>query len=189
VFSSKSLEEALETLGEVLADQGHPAELAVIGGGGLLLSQLLERPTKDLDVVALIIDGQYRRAQPFPDVLATAVRDVAEATGLAPNWLNPGPTDLLDFGLPTGFEQRATLRRFGGLTLHVASREDQICFKLYACVDQGPHSKHAADLKRLRPSADELHWAGDWCRTQDPSDGFAQQLELALQALGGTDGR
>ena len=104
MYSSKSLEEALETLGDVLADQGQHAELAVIGGGSLLLSQLLERPTKDLDVVALVIDGQYRRAQPFPDFLTAAVHDVADATGLAPDWLNPGPTDLLDFGLPLGFE-------------------------------------------------------------------------------------
>ena len=189
MFSSRSLEEALETLGEVLADQGHRAELAVIGGGSLLLSQLLERPTKDLDVVALVIAGQYRRAQPFPDFLALAVRDVAEATGLAPDWLNPGPTSLLDFGLPLGFEQRAILRQFGALTLHLASRKDQICFKLYATVDQGPHSKHAADLKKLAPSTDELRWAGDWCQTQDPSEGFAQQLGLALPLFGGASGR
>lgn len=189
MFSSQSLEEALETLGEVLAEQGRHAELAVIGGGSLLLSQLLERPTKDLDVVALVVAGQYRRAHPFPDFLAAAVRDVADATGLAPNWLNPGPTNLLDFGLPLGFEQRATRRRFGGLTLHVASRKDQICFKLYASVDQGPQSKHAKDLEKLRPSPEELRWAGEWCQTQDPSDSFAEQLELALRALGGSDGR
>jgi hypothetical protein len=41
MFSSRSLEEALETLGEVLSDQGQHAELAVIGGGSLLLSHLL----------------------------------------------------------------------------------------------------------------------------------------------------
>lgn len=114
---------------------------------------------------------------------------MADATGLAPNWLNPGPTSLLYFGLPEGFGQRETVRRFGGLTLHVASREDQICFKLYASVDQGPQSKHAADLQKLRPSPEERRWAGEWCRTQDPSDGFAQQLELALRAFGGSDGR
>jgi hypothetical protein len=91
-------------------------------------------------VVALVIAGKYRRAQPFPDFLTTAVRDVGAATGIAPDWLNPGPASLLDLGLPAGFEQRASIRRFGGLILHVASREDQICFKLYATVDQGPGS-------------------------------------------------
>jgi hypothetical protein len=136
-----------------------------------------------------LIAGQYRTAQPLPDFLTAAVRDVAEATGLTSNWLNPGPTSLLEFGLPEGFEQRATVRRFGGLTLHLASRKDQICFKLYASVDQGPHSKHYADLQRLRPSLEELRWAGEWCRTHDPSEGFAQQLELALRAFGGAHDR
>ena len=55
MFSSSSLEEALDTLGEVPTDRNLIAELAVIGGGSLLLSKLLERPTKDLDVVALVI--------------------------------------------------------------------------------------------------------------------------------------
>jgi hypothetical protein len=186
MFSATSLEEALETLGEVLADRGTSVELAVIGGGSLLLSKLLERPTKDLDVVALVVDGVYRRAQPFPEFLTIAVRDVAAAIGLAPDWLNPGPTRLLDFGLPAGFEDRTELRRLSGLTLHIASREDQVCFKLYAAVDQGPGSKHAADLKKLQPTPQELQWAGEWCRTQDPSEGFAQQLEQALRTLGGT---
>jgi hypothetical protein len=65
MFSSSSLEEALETLGEVLADQGNHTELAVIGGGSLLLSRLLERPTKDLDVVAL-------DRRPVPDCATTS---------------------------------------------------------------------------------------------------------------------
>lgn len=188
MFSSSSLEEALETLGDVLSDREQSVELAVIGGGSLMLSKLLERATRDLDVVALVIAGEYRRAQPFPDFLAAAVQDVAAALGLRLDWLNPGPTDLLQLGLPPGFEQRTTLRRFGGLRLHIAGRKDQICFKLYASVDQGPGSKHAADLKALRATPDELRWAGDWCRSHDPSDGFAQQLALALQVLGGGHG-
>jgi hypothetical protein len=78
-------------------------------------------------------------------------------------------------------------RRFGGLIVHIAGRFDQICFKLYASVDQGPRSKHAADLKRLNPSSLELEGAAAWCTTHDPSAGFAEQLALALAALGGRD--
>ena len=61
--------------------------------------------------------------------------------------------------------------------------------KLYASVDQGPSSKHAVDLRKLAPSPEELGEAAAWCRTHDPSEGFAQQLQLALQALGGDHGR
>lgn len=184
-FSSKSLEHALEVVGEVLADRGHEIEVVAIGGGSLLLLQLIERPTKDLDIVAIVSAGGYLPAKPLPDFLASAVRDVAAAIGLRDDWLNGGPTSLLDFGLPEGFERRTTTRRFGGLVVQLAGRKDQVFFKLYASVDQGPKSKHAVDLAKLEPSLDELTEAAAWCRTHDPSDGFAQQLELALRAFGG----
>lgn len=44
------------------------------------------------------------------------VRDVADLFGLAANWLNAGPTDLLDLGLPEGFRDRTTTRDYGGLS-------------------------------------------------------------------------
>ena len=183
-FSTTSLEEALATLGELLAERGQSVELVAIGGGSLLLMQLIERPTKDLDVVAIVRSGQFVSAVPFPDVLTAAVKDVAAATGLNDDWLNPGPASLLALGLPPGFEGRLTTRSFGGLTVHLASRVDQICFKLYASVDQGPRSKHVVDLVRLAPSVEELASAAEWCKTHDVSDGFAEQLDLALRALG-----
>ena len=61
---------------------------------------------------------------------------------------------------------------------------DQICFKLYAAVDQGPDSKHFADLKSLKPTATELKKAAKWCKTHDVSDGFEMNLSEALTALG-----
>lgn len=184
-FSSKSLEDALGLLGELLADRGHEIEVVAIGGGSLLLLGLLERPTNDLDIVAVVGAGGYVSAKPLPDFFLSAVRDVATATGLRDDWLNGGPTSLLDFGLPEGFERRTTVRRFGGLVLHLAARKDQIFFKLYASVDQGPGSKHTVDLKKLEPSPSELGEAAAWCSTHDPSKGFAQQLALALRAFGG----
>ncbi len=188
-FSNESLEDALELLGELLTDRDEEVEVVAIGGGSLLLLGLIERATKDLDIVAVVNAGRYVSAKPLPDFLLSAVRDVAAATGLGEDWINGGPTSLLDFGLPEGFEQRTTTRRFGGLVLHLAGRKDQIFFKLYASVDQGPGSKHAVDLVKLEPSPGELSEAAAWCRTHDPSEGFSQQLELALRAFGGESER
>ena len=123
-------------------------------------------------------------AKPFPPQLAQAVASVGRAFDLSDTWLNPGPTDLLGFGLPEGFRDRVEIRRYGGLTIHVAGRFDQICFKLYAAVDQGPKSKHAADLRALRPTDDELLAAARWSRTHDPSQGYRQLLTQMLAALG-----
>ena len=186
-FSTTTLTEALETLGELLEDRGHAVEVVAIGGGSLLLLDLIKRPTKDLDIVAIVRAGSYVTAKPLPDFLLAAVRDVAAVAGLAEDWLNPGPTSLLDFGLPADFEYRVETQRYGGLVLHIASRFDQICFKLHACVDQGPRSKHAQDLRTLQPTPDELRTAATWCTTQDPSEGFAGQLAFALREFGVPD--
>lgn len=178
------LERVLETLGRLLDRRGQRFELVVVGGSSLLLLGLIPRPTRDLDVVALVEEGGYRMATPLPLELESAAADVGRALGLGEEWLNAGPTDLLRLGLPPGFENRVETRRWGGLTLHIASRFDQICFKLYAAADQGPRSKHFADLQALRPSRSELLPAARWARTHDPSQGFRQLLIQTLQALG-----
>jgi hypothetical protein len=82
---------------------------------------------------------------------------------------------------------RVVTPRFGALTVHLAGRFDQICFKLYAAVDLGPRSKHVADLRLLRPSSDELRAAAAWALTHDASEAFRDQLEQALAAIGATD--
>jgi hypothetical protein len=181
------LERALEVLGELLADRSLSFEVHAIGGGSLLLLGLIDRPTEDLDLVAIVRAGALSGAKPMPAELEQASGEVASLLGLAADWLNPGPTDLLQFGLPAGYESRTVMRRFGGLTVHLAGRFDQICFKLYAAVDQGPRSKHTADLRQLQPTRDELLAAARWARTHDPSDAFLDQLEQALDALGVRD--
>lgn len=192
-FTRSSLEDALETLGALLEDWGHPFEVVAIGGGALLLIGLVERSTKDLDAVALIEAGRWVSARPVPSMLARAIEDTAQALELPTDWFNSGPTDLLDFGLPTGFADRTHRRVFGALTLHLASRQDQVAFKLYAAADRWPaKDRHIQDLQRLQPSKAELQDAAAWCRTQDPSEGFFEWLLRPLPAtefgLGGEGG-
>ncbi len=76
----------------------------------------------------------------------------------------------------------------GGLILYLADRRDQVFFKLYAAVDQGPRSKHFEDLRRLGPTADELRAAAAWARMHDPSECFRVELRGALRDLGVIDG-
>jgi len=112
---------------------------------------------------------------------------VARDFGLPTEWLNPGPAGLLTFGLPEGFAERLERREYGaGLVVHLASRYDQIHFKLYAAVDQGP-GKHEADLRVLAPTEAELVAAARWSRLQDPSEGYAGVLRGALKSFGVTD--
>ena len=148
---------------------------------------LLQRPTRDLDVVALIESEQYVKVKALPGPLAQAVREVGDTLGLGPNWLNVGRSDLLDFGLPEGFALRTKVRRYGSLTLRIAGREDQVALKLYAATDQGPQSKHLQDLRALAPKPEEPLRGARWAITDDPSQPFRSELVAVLEALGMPD--
>lgn len=184
MLSRDRLDGVLAALGDTLAARGLSYELVAAGGSGLLLLGLISRPTRDLDVIAIVEAGSYHKAEPLPAPLVQAVRDVGEALGIGAAWLNAGPADLLDFGLPEGFASRVEIRRYGPLTVHLAGRADQVAFKLYAAVDTGPEGKHFQDLRGLAPSSVELLDAARWAQTHDPSPGFHTQLLLCLTAMG-----
>ena len=174
-------------LGEQLAAAGERYELVVIGGSGLLALGMIERSTRDVDLVALRHGDELDSAKPMPEPLRISRDRVARDFSLSSEWLNAGPTDLLDFGLPEGFLGRLERRDYGaGLTVYLASRYDQIHFKLYALVDQGP-GKHEDDLRALRPNEEELRAAARWARSHDPSEPFAGILDQVLSHLGVED--
>ncbi|HEX5525590.1 MAG TPA: DUF6036 family nucleotidyltransferase [Solirubrobacterales bacterium] len=188
IQTKESAEGLLEALGEQLATAAARFEIVVIGGSGLLALDIVERATRDVDIVALRSDSELRSPAPLPEALQVARDRVARDFSLPEDWLNTGPANLLDFGLPEGFAERLESRSFGNyLTVHFASRLDQIHFKLYAAVDQGP-GKHSKDLEALAPTHEELLQAARWSRTHDPSPGFDQELRRALAHLGVDDG-
>lgn len=130
-IDAATLENALDILGQRLADQDRHYEVVAIGGGGLLLIGQIIRMTKDLDLVALIESDEFISANPLPKNLLEAINEVGLALDLGKEWINPGPSSLLAMGLPEGFKARMQTRYYGGLTVHLAGRFDQICFKLY----------------------------------------------------------
>lgn len=102
-----------ETIGLLfgaLADQlqalGSHIEIVVIGGSALTALGLVKRATRDVDLLAIANNGELSLAEPLPQPLLTARSAVAADFGLAENWLNAGPTDLLKWGLPEGFMSR-----------------------------------------------------------------------------------
>src|SRR5712692_5889740 len=183
-----AFEPPLDALGQLLAERGQRYELLAIGGGALHLLGLITRPTRDIDVVALVRDARLVPIESLPAPLERAIEGTAAVFHLSPDWFNAGPRALLALGLPTGALERAHRRAWGGLVLHIADRRDQICFKLYAAVDQGPRSKHFADLQQLEPTEAELRAAAAWASTHDASEGFRHELRDALRDFGVDDG-
>jgi hypothetical protein len=181
------MDQALRALEEQVRAAGESFELIVIGGSALQVLGLIDRATRDVDVVALTDGKQLLSAHPLPAELMAAANRVARDFGLPDSWLNADPTDLVRLGLPVGFMERTETRTVGpGLTLHYASRYDQIHFKLYAMVDQGA-GRHELDLRALRPIREELLASGRWARTHDPSPGFRGELLAVLSYLGVED--
>ncbi len=188
-LDSTTLEKALMLLGDRLARLKQLHEVVAIGGGSLVLLGYIDRATRDLDLVAVMKGGSLASANPLPPQLLQAIAAVGAALEIGESWINAGPASLFDTGLPEGFEERLITRKYEGLTIHFAGRLDQICFKLYAAIDQGPNSKHFADLKRIAPTTGELIIAKKWCLTQDVSPEFAMTMQQVLRALGAEDGK
>jgi hypothetical protein len=186
-INADTLDVILAALADQLRSIGERQELVVIGGSALTALGLVRRATRDVDLVAIAENGELRSADPLPGALRVARDRVARDFGLDENWLNGGPTDLLKWGLPEGFMSRIVTRRYSdALTVHFASRLDQIHFKLFAMVDQAG-GRHEADLRALSPSREELIAAARWSMTQDPSPGYRMVLEDALRVLGVED--
>ena len=194
MFQDKTeIEKILTALGEQLdAARAVIPELVVCGGSALNILGFVSRTTKDVDVVAFaksLPNGNMiiSKAEPLPPALVEAVKKVGKDFNLPDNWLNPGPTSAVDFGLPEGLTKRVETKRYSTtLVIHFLSRYDQICFKLYAAADQGT-GKHFSDLIALEPTATELKDAARWSMTHDVSEVYRQTIKDLLKHMGHED--
>jgi hypothetical protein len=181
------LDVVLGALGEQLELAGEHVRLVVIGGSGLIAIDAVARATRDVDVVALEVDGALVSAEPLPEAVAAAAAIVARDFGLEQNWLNSGPTSLLVHGLPSGFQARMIVREYGpALRVSYAGRTDQVFLKLYAAASRR-EPRDFADLAALEPTPSELRDAARWARTHNAPGPFDDDLGWALGELGVED--
>ncbi len=183
MFGSKQLHQVLAAVGDLLAARGEDVGIVVVGGASLNLLGLLKRTTSDVDVIARLEpagDADQRTLvppEPIPEPLREAIRTVARDFDLPTDWMNTVIGAQWDFGLPPGFSENLTYRRYGGLLVGLAGRRTLIALKLFAGVDQGPESVHVQDLIALSPTEDELTTAACWVESQDASREFKHMTE------------
>jgi hypothetical protein len=189
-YQYEQFNKALQLLDGRLAIGSAPSyNLVVCGGTALMATGLLQRATRDVDIVALADDeGGLIDPAPLPGPLVKAAKEVADDLGLPEDWLNNGPSSgeggIYRLGLPEGFSDRLVWKEFGEkLTVAFIGRTDQIHFKLYAAVDLFG-SYHASDLRELDPTDEELLTAAAWTRTHDPSEGYLESLRMFFRKYG-----
>lgn len=184
----QALDLALTSLAIRLEEnKAEPIELVVCGGSALILTGLIARTTRDVDVVALIKKGILCAPDPLPPELERAAQEVAQDLNLPATWLNNGPSrgegGLFQMGLPAGFADRLRHQSYNErLKVHFIHRIDQVHFKLYAAVDRGGY--HITDLNALTPTPEEILTAARWSMTHDVSAGFVFVLKKLLQGIG-----
>ncbi len=185
---SRNIDEIFRALDlQIKVHGGEPIALVVCGGTALAALGLVERTTRDVDVLAKACEGggkiRIESLREFPPWFIKAARTVARDFGLPGEWINLGPAPQLQLGLPEGFEKRLVRRKYGDyLTIFFISRTDQIHFKLYASVDRD--SYHVEDLLKLHPSEAEIEEAARWVLTQDTSQAFRELLRDFLKGIG-----
>ena len=85
----------------------------VCGGSALNVLGLVQRATKDVDVLAYVNrntagEVSFISADPLNKNLITASKKVARDFNLTENWLNAGPASATDLGLPNGILKRVS---------------------------------------------------------------------------------
>jgi hypothetical protein len=166
---------------------GTPLALAVCGGTALAALGLVDRTTKDVDVLGIVIEAKdsliIQRITDFPGWLVEAATRVGRDFDLPPDWLNLGPAAQVESGVPEGFERRLVKKQYGQyLSVFFIGRLDQIHFKLYAAVDRNDY--HVQDLFALDPTEEEMEKAAIWTVTQDVSETFKSLLKQFLEIHG-----
>jgi len=179
------LESALRGMGELLAHEGQVASIVIVGGAAMNLLGVIERGTRDVDVLAVRKPGSdtaLAPPDPLPPAVQRAIGEVARAFDLREDWMNTVVAGQWRLGLPPGLEDRVQWRRYGGLEVGIADRLDLVHFKLYAGADQtGPGSVHMKDLLALRPTRAELETAGAWVKAQDPSPDYHDIVDRVIR--------
>ncbi len=167
----KLLRPILESLDAKLHARGESRELIVCGGGALLILDIIDRQTRDIDVIAPELDL----------VLKEVAAEVGKEFGLEPEWLNNGPASL-SRDLEVGWETRVQCIYEGRrLKMHALSNRDLLASKLFAYCDRDEDD--LSDILKMRPSIAEVELLRAWVLVRDGSEYWPARVEKCFKKL------
>jgi Nucleotidyltransferase of unknown function (DUF6036) len=141
-----------------------------IGGAALSILQIIDRGTRDLDLLASVI----------PDEVAFAARDFARLHALAENWLNNGPSSLEKDLPPHWRKDIQPLYQGQNLKLWTLSRIDLIRTKFWAMCDR---MRDLDDLIAIAPTLEELEIAVKWVKPLDGNEKWVDHVDVNFNLL------
>lgn len=160
---------------QFLKAQGLRLEAVAAGGAALALLGVIQRETRDCDLIEPELSSELRGA-------AAAFAGILRLRGeiLRDDWLNNGPASLGPL-LPEGWRSRLHPVFEGeALRLWALGRAELLLSKLFALCDRG---LDLGDCLALRPSLEELAQAAPWIAAQDQHPDWPAHVEATLGDL------
>jgi len=182
----RKAEEMLSALGTVLEEQGTvPVDIVVCGAMALLLQGIIDRPTRDIDGLGLVVDEEGSLALRKPLMSSefnAAVERVGSLYHEGKHWFSTAAITLHDdTELPVDLVEKALVRRYGKrLTIRLCSRRHMVYLKMWAAIDRG--EPDIGDLIKMQVSVEEARAGAEWCLQQDKGT-FAEILAV-LEEVG-----
>jgi hypothetical protein len=165
----------IEKFDTYLVNQDLSFEAVIVGGAALVLLNVIERATRDCDVLS----------PQLSDVIATAAKAFAKETQntsspLDSDWLNNGPASLTKI-LPSHWEKRLEVVFTGkALILNSLGRSDILLSKLFALCDRGTD---LGDCLALKPTKAELNDSLEWLKYQDANPLWPEHVSDTINNL------
>lgn len=158
-----------------LAARGLRLDAVVIGGAALNLLDVIDRPTRDVDILQPVLSKELTEAA---REFSAHVRASGEI--LRDDWLNNGPASLADM-LPAGWRERIQPILTGqAIVLHTLGRSDLLKAKHFALCDRG---EDLIDCLALAPTPEEIAEALPWLERQDANELWPDHVRATLADL------
>jgi hypothetical protein len=168
------MKDVIKAFDEYLATRDLEFAAVVIGGGALIVMDVIDRKTKDIDCLDPDIPEEIKSASVE---FARARTDLA----LWERWLNHDPRDLRR-ELPEGWRNRLQVIFEGqALKLETLGRGDLLKSKLFAYCDRTEPDR--SDLLKLIPTSRELKESIEWVKGRDANAGWPVHVEIAFKSL------
>lgn len=162
--------EIIPKFDEFLFSRNLKFEAVAIGGAALVILDVINRSTRDVDLLETDI----------PEEILKASKEFANAYGLSDYWFNTGPVDLLR-NLPASWRNDLQPLYTGrSLVLKTLGRVDHIRTKFWAMCDR---MRDLDDLIAINPNDQEINLAIAWVKPLDTNPAWPGHVDSMAKVL------